>query len=122
MANKNDNLIPEAHKLTVEDQSNGGKRSGEVRRENATMRKQLEMLLKSTNGNGKKYSDLVSLGLIVNAIDKNKGGNPKAYELIARMLGQIEQEEQTSTPELKIEIVNNEDLEAVMYSGDNENE
>lgn len=115
MANKNDNLIPEAHKLTVEDQSNGGKRSGEVRRENATMRKQLEMLLKSTNGNGKKYSDLVSLGLIVNAIDKNKGGNPKAYELIARMLGQIEQEEQTSTPELKIEIVNNEDLEAVMY-------
>ena len=35
---------------------------------------------------------------------------------------QIEQEEQTSTPELKIEIVNNEDLEAVMYSGDNENE
>lgn len=120
MANKNDNLIPEAHKLTVEDQSNGGKRSGEVRRENATMRKQLEMLLKSTNGNGKKYSDLVSLGLIVNAIDKNKGGNPKAYELIARMLGQIEQEEQTSTPELKIEIVNNEDLEAVMYDKDND--
>lgn len=119
MANKNDNLIPEAHKLTVEDQSNGGKRSGEVRRENATMRKQLEMLLNSTNGKGKTYSDLVSLGLIANAIDKNKGGNPKAYELIAKMLGQMEQEEQTNTPEININIVDNSNLEEIMYEDNN---
>ena len=106
----------EQHQLTEEEARKGGIRSGEVRKENATMKKQLKMLLESTNGKGKKYSDLVSLGLIANAIDKNKGGNPKSYELIARMLGELETEkEPPTTPELKIEIVNNEELEKEMY-------
>ena len=113
-------LIPEAHKLTLEDQSNGGKKSGEVRRENAAMRKQLEMLLNSKNDKGKTYGDLVSLGLIVNAIDKNKGGNPKAYELIAKMLGQIEQQETSNeTPPVTINIVDNSNLEKVLYENNN---
>ena len=106
----------EQHQLTEEEARRGGIRSGEVRKENATMKKQLKMLLESTNGKGEKYSDLVSLGLIANAIDKNKGGNPKSYELIARMLGELETEkEPPTTPELKIEIVNNEELEKEMY-------
>ena len=33
MARKEDNLIPQAHKITVEEASRGGKRSAEVRRE-----------------------------------------------------------------------------------------
>ena len=58
------------HQLTVEEQRKAGIRSGEVRRENATMRKQLEAMLNSTNDNGELYSNLVSIGLIANAIDK----------------------------------------------------
>jgi len=34
VAKGHENLIPQAHVLTLEDQSNGGKKSGEVRREN----------------------------------------------------------------------------------------
>ena len=100
----------------VKNGQKGGIASGKVRQEIATMKKQLKTLLESTNGKGKKYSDLVSLGLIANAIDKNKGGNPKSYELIARMLGELETEKEPPvTPELKIEIVNNEELEKEMY-------
>lgn len=80
------------HQLTVEEQRKAGIRSGEVRRENATMRKQLESMLNSTNDNGELYSNLVSLGLIANAIDKTKGGNPEAYKVIAKMLGELNDE------------------------------
>ena len=118
MANKNDNLIPEAHKLTLEEQSAGGKRSGEVRREKATMKKQLEAMLNSTNDKGKLYGDLVSLGLIVNAIDKTKGGNPEAYKTIAKMLGEIDNEETRETPNIEINIVDNSNLEKVLYESD----
>lgn len=120
MADKLDNLIPGGHKLTLEEQSAGGKKSGEVRREKATMKKQLEAMLNSKNNNGELYSDLVSLGLIINAIDKNLGGNPKAYELIAKMLGEIETEETNETPNVSINIVDNSNLEGVMY-GENNN-
>lgn len=93
----------------------GGINSGKARREKAQLKKELEMLLKATN-EGKTYSNQITLGLIANAIDKNKGGNPKSYELIARMLGELETEKEPPiTPELKIEIVNNEELEKEMY-------
>lgn len=46
MANEQ-NLIPQAHILTVEEQSKGGKKSGEVRRERKTIQKILNDLLDS---------------------------------------------------------------------------
>lgn len=99
----------------VEAGRKGGIASGEVRRENATMRKRLQALLNSKTENGKEYADLVELGLIANAIDKNKGGNPRAYELIARMLGEIEPEDRHDTPSVNINIVDNSSLEGAMY-------
>ena len=75
-----DNLIPEAHKLTLEEQSAGGKRSGEVRKEKATMKKALEMLLDEKNGKGKTYRELATLGLIKGAID-GKADNYKTIYL-----------------------------------------
>lgn len=78
------------HDLTAEEQRAGGIRSGEVRREKATMKKTLEMILNSTNPKGEKYENLVTLGLIANAINKTKGGNPEAYKTIAKMLGEYE--------------------------------
>jgi hypothetical protein len=105
----------EQHEIAVA----GGKASGEVRREKATMKKQLEAMLNSTNNKGKQYKDLVSLGLIANAIDKTKGGNPKAYEIIAKMLGELEVQEQNETPQVNINIVDNSNLEGAMYEDNN---
>lgn len=94
MANKGqDNLIPMNERSEDEARElgqKGGIRSGEVRREKATMKKTLEMILNSTNPKGEKYENLVTLGLIANAINKTKGGNPEAYKTIAKMLGQYE--------------------------------
>lgn len=116
MANKNDNLIPEAHKLTVEDQSKGGIRSGEVRREKATFKKTLEMLLDEKNSKGKTYRELITLGQIKSAID----GKAENFKAILALMGEME-EEQTNTPEININIVDNSNLEKVMYE-ENEND
>lgn len=115
MANKNDNLIPEAHKLTVEDQSKGGIRSGEVRREKATFKKTLEMLLDEKNNKGKTYRELSTLGLIKGAID----GKAENYKTMLALLGELE-EQQSETPSVNINIVNNEELEKYMYESSDE--
>ena len=94
-----ENLIPEAHKLTLEDQSNGGKRSGEVRREKATMRKTLEMLLEQTNNEGRTYRELATLGLLKGAIK----GNAQNYKTILETLGELLQPEESKS---RITIVN----------------
>ena len=109
-----DNLIP-FNKLTEDEQKEmarkGGIRSGEVRKEKATMRKTLEMLLNETikkgKYEGKTYRELSTLGLIKGAVD----GKAENYKIILQLLGELEQEI-SATPELKIEIVNNENLES----------
>lgn len=113
---REDNLIPEAHKLTLEEQSAGGKRSGEVRREKATMKRTLEMLLDERNNKGKTYRDLATLGLIKGAID----GKAENYKTIVQLLGEL-QEQETTTPEININIVDNSNLEKTLYE-ENEND
>ena len=108
-----DNLIPEAHKLTLEEQSAGGKRSGEVRKEKATMKKALEMLLDEKNGKGKTYRELATLGLIKGAID----GKADNYKTIVALLGELE--EHNETPTVNINIVDNSKLEGAMYEDNN---
>ena len=113
MANKNDNLIPGGHKLTLEEQSNGGKKSGEVRREKATMKRTLEMLLDEKNNKGKTYRELTTLGLIKGAID----GKADNYKTIVQLLGELQ--EHNETPEVNINIVDNSNLEGAMYEDNN---
>ena len=110
MANKNDNLIPEAHKLTLEDQSKGGIRSGEVRREKATFKKTLEMLLDEKNSKGKTYRELITLGQIKSAID----GKAENFKAILSLMGEME-EQQAETPVVNINIVDNTNLESALY-------
>ena len=110
MANKNDNLIPGGHKLTLEEQSAGGIRSGEVRREKATFKKTLEMLLDEKNSKGKTYRELITLGQIKSAID----GKAENFKAILALMGEME-EKQPETPTVNINIVNNEELEKYMY-------
>ena len=114
MANKNDNLIPGGHKLTLEEQKMGGIASGEARRQKATMKATLEMLLNETNKNGKTYRELATLGLLKGAIN----GKADNYKMIMDVLGELQQE-QVETPKLQIEIVNNEDLEKALYENNN---
>lgn len=103
----------EAHKLTTEELRQGGIRSGEVRREKATMRKALEMLLDEKNNKGKTYRDLATLGLIKGAID----GKAENYKVMVQLLGELQ--ETKETPSVEIKIVDNSNLEASMYEDNN---
>ncbi len=97
----------------------GGIASGEARRENAMMRKTLEKMLNATYEDKGTYKDNVALGLLANAIDKSKGGNPEAYKVIAKMLGELDvNEEIKETPSVTINVVNNEELEKAMYESE----
>ena len=112
-------LIPEAHKLTLEDQSNGGKRSGEVRREKATMKQTLKLMLDEVadiegNDKGLTYKQLATIGLLKGAIL----GNSANYKTILETTGEIEGNS-SETPSVQINIVDNNNLEKILYDEDN---
>ena len=94
----------------------GGIASGKVRKEKATMKKTLEMMLNTTNEDGETYQYEVTLGLIANAIDKTKGGSPEAYKTILAVLGELKEEKEQETPSLNITITDNSNLEKTLYS------
>lgn len=115
---KEDNLLkpgdPRYHKFTPEELSAGGKRSGEVRREKATFKKTLEMLLDEKNKKGVTYRELITLGQIKSAID----GKAENFKAILALMGEIE-EKQQETPTVNINIVDNSNLEGAMYEDNN---
>lgn len=87
MANEQ-NLIPQAHKLTVEEQSQGGKASAEARRRKRDLRLALEALLeKEFKG---KNNELLSgaEALAVKQFEKALKGDTKAFEVIRDTAGQ----------------------------------
>lgn len=97
MANKGqENLIP-MNERTKEEQREiarqGGIRSGEVRKEKATMKATLEKLLDEKSKNGKTYRELATLGLIKGAVN----GNSQNYRLILETLGELKQAEEDKT-------------------------
>lgn len=93
MANEQ-NLVPNFERTPSERQEiarKGGIASGEARREKATMKKALEMLLDEQNKkSGKTYRELATLGLIQGAI-KGKSDN---YRLILELMGELKQKEE----------------------------
>ena len=104
MANKGqENLIPMSER-TKEEQKKiatmGGIRSGEVRREKATMKATLKMLLDEKYKNGKTYREQATLGLLKGAMN----GNAQNYRTILEVLGELKEEEKGNTN--KITIVN----------------
>ena len=90
MANEQ-NLRPGEYKLTLEEQKKGGIASGIARKEKATMKKTLEMLLEEKSKNpktlGKTYRELATLGLLKGAIN----GNSQNYRTILEVLGELTQ-------------------------------
>lgn len=111
-----DNLIPFTER-TEEEQREiarmGGIASGKARKEKATMKKTLEMLLDEKNKAGTTYRDLSTLGLIKGAID----GKAENYKVILQLLGELENEN-NETPSVNINIVDNSNLEGVLYEDD----
>jgi len=89
MANEQ-NLVrgDEAHKLTAEEASKGGKASGETRRRKRDLRLALEMLLEKDfvdkNGNVATGAEAITAKLFEQAMK----GNVKAFETIRSTVGQ----------------------------------
>ena len=114
---KEDNLIPGGHTLTKEEQSRAGKRSGEVRALKKTSkmaRKELlqEEVMKDGKPTGKTYQDLVNIGLVKGAMK----GNAISYKTILETIGELEAEKtEVSVPTIKLEVVDNSNLESVLY-------
>jgi len=87
MANEQ-NLIPQAHKLTVEEQSAGGKASGRARAEKRDLRRALEALLEKEytdkNGNTLTGTEAITVKLFEQAMK----GNIRAFETLRDTVGQ----------------------------------
>lgn len=87
MANEQ-NLIPGAHSLTVEEASKGGKRSGESRRKKRQLREAFEELLSKeyTDSNGNKLDGTSALA--VKVFKQAMDGDLKAFEIVRDTSGQ----------------------------------
>lgn len=87
MANER-NLKPQAHELTVEEQSAGGRASGKARRERKMMREVLEKLLAGTytDKNGRELDGTTMLMLA--AMSKAQKGDMRALEFIRATVGE----------------------------------
>lgn len=99
MANKKDNLIPQAHKLTVEEQSKGGKKSVKSKKQKKYIKEMLEELLLMDLPECKLNEDMKKLGITeddmsiqmamcVMLVKQAVYGNLKAYQLIRDQIDQ----------------------------------
>ena len=91
------NLIPGAHELTVEEQSNGGKASGEARRRKRDMKQKMKALLELPAAANDK-EQLEALGVAPEDMDNEMvlvmamflgaaGGDVKAFDRVIQLLG-----------------------------------
>ena len=95
MANEQ-NLIPQAHVLTVEEASKGGKRSGEVRRKKKMLRDCIEYLLEredkmmlDSEGHPMSGAEQLAYNLFVKALaETDTAKAAKAFEVLRDTAGQ----------------------------------
>ena len=107
MANEN-NLIPQAHTLTIEEASKGGQNSGKSRREKKTIQKILADLLdgqikdspqfaklasKMGVESDKSIKDIFTLVCLLNSV---KSGNLGDLERLSKLLGEDNVKEQNN--------------------------
>ena len=119
MAKGHENLIPASERSKEEVREigrKGGIASGEARREKATMKQTLKLMLDEVGDkdSGLTYKQLATLGLIKGAIL----GNSANYKTILETTGEIEGNS-SETPSVQINIVDNNNLEKVLYDEDN---
>ena len=119
MANEQ-NLRPGEYKLSQDEAKKGGIASGKARREKATMKKTLEMMLevipKKNNEDKLTYKQLATLGLIKGAVN----GENANYKTILETIGEIRAEQEKETPDININIIDNSVLEKALYEEEEE--
>lgn len=87
MANER-NLVPQAHVLSVDEASKGGKASAETRRKKRDIRLALEALLEKTY-KGKNGEELTGAEAIaVKQMEKALKGDTRAFEIVRDTAGQ----------------------------------
>lgn len=102
MANP-DTLVPQAHKLTVEEQSKGGKKSVEVRRQRKTLAQIGDMIggldIKSEKDReimrkaGITDEDMINdVGMLFRLNLKAQKGDTKAIALLSKLRGQLKEQ------------------------------
>ncbi len=98
MANKK-NLIPQAHTLTVDEQSKGGQKSAETRKQKRLLKDCMLELLKMPVKDTEKYNVLAQMGINPKEIDNNTlltvglfakavGGDVAAFKEIRNLIGE----------------------------------
>lgn len=117
---KEDNLIP-FNKMSQCKRSEiarkGAIASNKVQKEKKTFKMALKELLqeevmKDGKPTGKTYQDLVNIGLVKGAMK----GNAINYKTILETIGELEAEKtEVSIPTIKLEVVDNSELESVLY-------
>ena len=95
----------------------GGIASGKARREKKTMRETLEILLEMETKSGRTNREDITIGLINGA----KKGNATNYRTILETLGELSTQEQTTTPVVEIKVIDNSNLEKVLYEENRHN-
>ena len=135
---KEDNLIPQAHVFTLEEQSRGAIASAEARRKKASIRNSLKRILNSgfklpeeikdeevkgfvsklnsigVDTKNLELVDLMNLGQILSAI----GGKAENYKALMDI---TEDTQDTGTPIVEINVVDNSNLEKTMYEENRHN-
>lgn len=124
MANEQ-NLIPGAHKLTVEEASRGGKASVEARRKRKQMKETLEILMNMTMNPGphSEIDNITSLkdvkgknlniqeAIMVTQVQKALKGDAAAITFIRDMLGEKPGDKMEITGAIPVVISGEDDLE-----------
>lgn len=111
MANEQ-NLIPQAHKLTVEEQSKGGKISGEKKRQRKTLAQIGDMIgglnIKSEKNRailrdaGITDEDMINdVGMMFRLNLKAQQGDTRAIELLSKLRGQFKEQIAAEVAEVK---------------------
>lgn len=108
MANEQ-NLIPNGYKLTLEEQKKGGKKSGEVRRKRADMRKAAQAILdgvyKTENGTEITGAELLVMTLLEIAKNKKNKQAIPAIKLLMELTGNNRTEEDVKKLNAEIKLL-----------------
>lgn len=88
MAKKEDNLIPQAHVLTVEEASKGGRASADARRQKRDLKRAMDILLERDIMDSKGETRSGAEYIAMQQFKKALKGDTKAFEVIRDTAGQ----------------------------------
>lgn len=88
MAKKEDNLIPQAHVLTVEEASRGGRASADARRQKRDLKRAMDILLERDITDSKGETRSGAEYIAMQQFKKALKGDTKAFEVIRDTAGQ----------------------------------